>query len=397
MTPSGFDPEALDQLTISDLRARGSRRWADAHDGEIAAGLAEMDLGVAPVILDRVRALNRYGYVTSAELVAVAGACSEWLAAHRSWAVEPDRIAVVPDVVDAVQRLVELQTGPGDAVVVSTPSYAPLAAAARRAGRRVVEVPLTAVGRLNLADIGQALRGGGRLVMLCQPQNPTGTISGPVELAGLAELVRQHGAQVLSNEVHAPLSRVPLHAYASVPGASAHSTTIVSASKTFNLSGLKCAQLIFASPAECAQWRRALPRLESSVPVLGAVATTAAYRLGDPWRRDLLDYLGRSDALLLAAGLCAPPAGYFAWLRLADRITTPDLRRRAQVIAADGATFGASGWARLTLATPTPVVADLLQRVTPFLARHSSGASLVPSTSPGTSHHKPPFSGCWRA
>jgi len=366
VTPSGFDPEALDRLTISDLRARGSRRWADAHDGEIAAGLAEMDLGVAPVILDRVRALNRYGYVTSAELVAVAGACSEWLAAHRSWVVEPDRIAVVPDVVDAVQRLVELQTEPGDAVVVSTPSYAPLAAAARRAGRRVVEVSQTAAGRLNLAGIGRALRGGSRLVMLCQPQNPTGAVSDTAELAGLAEIVEQHGARVISDEVHAPLAPSPLGAYASVPGAAAHTTTIVSASKTFNLSGLKCAQLIFASPAECAQWRRTSPRLEGNAPVLGAVATTAAYRFGEPWRHDLLEYLARSDALLRAARHDAPHAGYFAWFHLAENITVTNLRRGAGVLAADGATFGAPGWARLTLATPTPVVAEMLERVAPY-------------------------------
>ena len=363
MTASGFDPDALDRLTLGDLRAAGSRRWADARDGEIAAGLAEMDLGVAPVIRDRVMSMQRYGYVTARELAAVAAACSEWLAAQRSWPVDPGRIAIVPDLINAVERLIELQTQPGDAVIVTTPSYAPLAAAARKVGRRIIEVPLGPAGRLNLIRTAHALRHGARLVVLCNPHNPTGTVFNAADLAQLAEIVERHGARVLSDEVHAPLARQPHAAYAASPGASVHTTTIVSASKTWNLSGLKCAQLIFASASDCEEWHRGEPRLEGSVPVLGAVATTAAYRHGEPWRRDLIEYLGRTDALLLASGQTAPQAGYFVWRHLARHVTVATLRSEAGVIVADGAAFGAPGWARVTLATPTPIAAQLLERL----------------------------------
>jgi cystathionine beta-lyase len=369
MTASGFNPDALDRVTAGELRATGSRRWADARDGEIAASLAEMDLGVAPVIRERVNAVQRYGYVTPTELARVSASCSAWLAAEWSWLVDPERIAVIPDVVSAVEQLIQLQTQPDDVIAVTVPSYAPLAAAARRVGRRVLEVPLATSGQLDLGEIEQALRRGARLVILCNPLNPTGTVFDSAGLAQLAQLVELHGARVLSDEVHAPLTRRAHRPYASFPGASAHTTTIVSASKTWNLSGLKCAQLVFSNPEERGQWRRAVPRLEGSVSVLGAVATTAAYGFGEPWRRDLLDYLGRSDALLVAAGHPLPQASYFSWLRLAENVTVDDLRRDGRVIAADGAFYGAPGWIRLTLATPTPIVAQMLERISPFL-RH---------------------------
>jgi cystathionine beta-lyase len=371
VTASGFDPDALDRLTPAELRAVGSRRWADAQPGEIAAGLAEMDLGIAPVIRDRVTSMQRYGYVTPTELAGVSAACSAWLAATWSWLVDPEQIAVIPDVVSAVERIIELQTQPGDAIAVTVPSYAPLAAAARRIGRRVFEVPLAASGQLDLAAIERALRHDARLIILCNPLNPTGTVFDSAELTQLVQLVERYGARVLSDEVHAPLTRRPHRPYASLPGASAHTTTIVSASKTWNISGLKCAQMVFSSPEKRARWRRAVPRLEGSVSVLGAVATTAAFEHGEPWRRDLLGYLGRSDALLVAAGHPQPQASYFAWLRLAENVTVDDLRRDGRVIASDGAHYGAPGWIRLTLATPTPVVAQLLERVSPFLWQRS--------------------------
>jgi cystathionine beta-lyase len=64
-----------------------------------------------------------------------------------------------------------------------------------------------------------------------------------------------------------------------------------------------------------------------------------------------------------------PQASYFSWLRLAENVTVDDLRRDGRVIAADGAFYGAPGWIRLTLATPTPIVAQMLERISPFL-RH---------------------------
>jgi cystathionine beta-lyase len=376
VTGSGFDSHALDQLTIDDLRETGSRRWAGADDGEIASALAEMDLGLAPAIHNRVSAMRRYGYVTPVELTDIGAACAEWLTEAQNWQVAPERIAVIPDVITAVEMLVKWTTDPTDTVIASTPIYTPLLTAARQAGRQVVEVPLHLNGRLDLDEIEKVLRGGARLVLLCHPLNPTGAVFDSHDLTNLSTLVQKYNARVISDEVYAPLTRAPHRSYASLSEqASAQTITIVSASKTWNLSGLKCAQIIFGREEERNTWRRDHPRLEGAVPLLGAVASTAAYRFGEPWRRDMLSYLMRADRVFTKAGHSMPAAGFCAWLRLQEGVSVNTLRHDARVIAAAGEGFGAPGWARFTLGTPIPIVREILDRVSPFLAGPDTSVS----------------------
>jgi cystathionine beta-lyase len=174
------------------------------------------------------------------------------------------------------------------------------------------------------------------------------------ELAALATLVDRHGARVVADEVHAPLvlpgrRHVP-YATVSEPAAG-HSVTVVSASKAFNLAGLKCAQVVTTSHADAARWR-GLRVFEVAGPTpLGIAASTAAYRDGGDWLDRLVAYLeGNRAALLelLAAEVpairCRPPeATFLAWLDcsalgLADpaRFFLDD----ARVALSDGPPFG---------------------------------------------------------
>jgi cystathionine beta-lyase len=148
-------------------------------------------------------------------------------------------------VVTALSELLGICTAPGDRVVIDPPVYAPFAGVIQKLGRVVEPVPLsrTEAGfAIDLAGVERAYRAGARVHILCSPHNPTGTVHSRDTLGTIADLAQRHGVWVISDEVHAPMTlpgaeHVP---FASVsPAAAARGILLNSASKTWNLAGLK--------------------------------------------------------------------------------------------------------------------------------------------------------------
>jgi cystathionine beta-lyase len=236
---------------------------------------------------------------------------------------------------------------------------------------------------LDFDAIGAALRAGAGAVLLCSPHNPTGRVFDHDELEQLSEIVDRHGARVIADEVHAPLvfpghSQVP---YATVTAAAAeHTVTVTSASKAWNLAGLKCAQVVMTNHADASRWRT-LPIFQVAGPTpLGIAASTAAYRGGDPWRRELVAYLDDNRRLLgemLAAelpgvGYRLPEATFLAWLDSAGLgIDDPAtfFLRHARVAVSDGPPFGTGNEHRVRLNFATSRA--LLERIV-----HALGAAV---------------------
>src|SRR6185437_4508960 len=135
---------------------------------------------------------------------------------------------------------------------------------------------------------------GARAVLLCSPHNPTGRVFTRHELGALAHVVDRHGARVVADEVHAPLVYQPhVHVpYASISEATAsHTVTVTSASKAFNVAGLKCAQVITSNHADAARWRELRVFETPGATPLGVAASVAAYRSGRDWLHALVGYL----------------------------------------------------------------------------------------------------------
>ena len=399
-----FEPGAVDHLTAHDLRARGSLKWS--VDADVAAWVAESDLGTAPVVTEAVRAAvdnGLTGYLPPAVRRDLAEACAAWHRDRYGWDVDPEVVQPVGDVRDALRVTLEQLTRPGSAVVLPTPTYMPFLTAPRVWGREVITVPMVDVGgraALDLDALAAAFRAGGELLVLINPHNPTGRVLPREDLAALADVVQAGGGRVFADEIHAPLTlagatHVP---YASVsPAAARHSVTATSASKAWNIAGLKCAQLLLTSPQDREVWRRADDLLTEGASTLGAVANAAAYRAGGPWLDGVLDYLdGNRDALAAVLARRAPavrhrpPEGtYLAWLDLRDALDgldpaagAPDwrtapagalaqwVRRASGVAVVDGAACGDAGrgFARLNLALPRPLVREAGGRLAACLA-----------------------------
>jgi cystathionine beta-lyase len=214
-------------------------------------------------------------------------------------------------------------------------------------------------------------------VALCNPLNPGGRVFKREELLALSEVVERHGARVFADEVHAPIvfggaQHVP---YASVGrAAAAHSITVTSASKAWNLPGLKAAQLVLTNDADAEVWESLGPLASHGASILGVIANTIAYREGRDWLDATVAYYDANRQLLaqlLAERLPevshTPPEGtYIAWLDV-SRLGLGDdpalvLQKRAKLAVTDGRACGAigAGHVRLILATPRPIIEKIV-------------------------------------
>jgi cystathionine beta-lyase len=382
-----FEHEA-DQITAAQLRARGSLKWTRGGPGEIGAFIAEMDFGTAPAVEDAlhdVLARRDFGYLSDEARAEMSAACAAWQGFAYGWAVDPSRVRPLPDVIKGLEAAIHLFSRPGSPVILPTPAYMPFVTVPGELGREVIQVPMTPNGAgrpaFPAAALGDAFRAGGHLVIVCNPVNPVGTVYSREELAAIAAVVDLHGGRVFADEVHGPLvypggrRHVP---YASVSAAAAgHAITATSASKGWNLPGLKCAQLIMSNDADARLWAERGYLYEHGTSTPGARANTAAYALGGQWLADVVAYLDGSRHLL--AGLIAahlpgvryqvPEGTYLAWLDCRDLGLAPDpatfFRERAGVLGTDGAACGdaGQGFLRLNFATPRPILADMIRRM----------------------------------
>jgi cystathionine beta-lyase len=373
----------FDAVREADLRVRQSAKWRHYPADVLPAWVAEMDFPLAePIRLALRRALDAddCGYAYPAD---IGDAFARWARAHYGWDVDPRDVRVVADVVTGIGELLRVATEPGDRVVIDPPVYAPFASTIRTLGRVVVETPLVEdAGRpsLDLDAIARAYAQGARVHLLCSPHNPAGTVHSRATLAQMAELADRHGVLVLSDEIHAPLTLpgATHHPFPSVSEAAARrSIVLTSASKAWNLAGLKAALLIACAPEPRAILARLPPETPYHAGHHGVIAAGAAFREGDPWLALAIAHLDRNRALLadlLADALPSvryqpPQAGYLAWLDCRALGLGPDPARAflddGRVALSPGPSFGAGGdgFARLNFATPRALLEEAVRRM----------------------------------
>jgi cystathionine beta-lyase len=313
----------------------------------------------------------------------MARACSGWHARRYGWDVPPAWISPLPDVIAGLQATIEHFTPPGSAVVLPTPAYMPFRTVPGLVGRELVEVPLVeSDGRAtyDLDGIDRALRAGAGLVVHVNPHNPLGRVFTADEQLALADVVERAGARVFADEIHAPLVHPgAVHRpYASLsPVTAGHAVTATSASKAWNLPGLKAAQLILSGQADADHWARVGFLYGHGASTLGVLAAAAAYDAGGEWLDGVLTYLDGNRRLL--ADLLAehlpemryrPPEGtYLAWLdcRQLD-LPAPAgefFLDRAGVALVDGPECGApgQGHVRLNFATGRGLLTTMVERM----------------------------------
>ncbi|MGQ7845561.1 MalY/PatB family protein [Granulosicoccus sp. 3-233] len=375
-----------------------SLKW-DRYKGRdiLPFWVADMDFEVAPPIQQALEERLQhpvYGYTVPPE--GMADAVIAHLQNEHDWQVDPDWIVWLPGVVPGLAVCCRAFCPDGDEIVVNPPIYHHFYDSHDLERQSVVRVPLHKVdGRwtYDMPAMEAAFNDKTRLMMMCSPHNPTGTVFTREELNALADLCRRHDVIMVSDEIHSDLVIDPGARHyptaKACPSMADAMVTLMSGSKTWNIAGLNCSFAIISNPTLRERFRSVSQSIVSPVPPLAYTATLAAYRDGGPWRQELLDYLAgnfdciRSD-LAEVQGLTVEPiqATYLAWidatgLGLED---TQGFFEEHGVGLSGGEQFGQSQYLRMNFACPRESLRAGLDRMKAAVAslsrepRRSSGA-----------------------
>jgi cystathionine beta-lyase len=268
-------------------------------------------------------------------------------------------------------------------VVVQTPVYPPFLIAVRELSRRLVESPLVAGHSRYEIDFDQlraAIDPTTRVFLLCNPQNPTGRVFERRELEALAEIAIAHDLVVVADEIHADLiydarRHIPFASLS--PEVEARTLTLTSATKAFNIPGLRCAIAHVGSDALRKRFERVPRHVRGGLGSLGQAATLAAWREGQPWLDAVLAYLDGNrrrvahfvDERLPGVRSFVPEATFLAWLDCRTLELEPSPQKffleQSRVALSDGSVFGAPGrgFARLNFATSRPLLDEIGTRI----------------------------------
>ncbi len=378
-----MDTPTVVDLSDAELRQRGGLKWTLPPADVLPAWVAEADVAPAPEITEAVRRaveVGDFGYPVPDDASGLPEALSGYTRRQWGWDVDPRLVVVTADVMSGV--LLTLVALCDDApVVVPTPAYPPFLGVVPQAGRELVPVPLDPEShhaRLDLDAIDAALARGARTVLLCNPHNPWGRAFSTEELTALLGVVRARGARIVSDEIHAGLvlpgaTHVPL---LSLPGAADVVTTVVSASKAWNVPALKCAQIVCGTESDV-RALRALPLVYNhGTSSLGVHAAVAAYGDGQPWLDAWVHRLADNRGLFAELVSAELPrartrpleATYLAWLDLRayghDDPAAVALEQ-GKVMVNDGRDFGpgGAGHVRVNLATSVERVERIVGRL----------------------------------
>lgn len=357
--------------------------------------VADMDIPVAKPITEALRKRTGheiYGY-SLPHPVTVVNAVRDRMRNKYGWEVRPEWIVFTPGIVPALYTAVRAYTHPGDDVILQGPVYYPFWNAIKESGCHVANNELKIMdGRYGIdfddlrAKFGP--RAGrppapsrARLMLFCSPHNPVGRVWTEDELVQVGEIVVRNGAVMVSDEVHSELlyshSRHKPFAMLSEEFEQ-NSITCVSPSKAFNLAGLYASAIIIPDAKLRNRFKEAGKGIMPPVNVFGLTALEAAFKDGDEWLEQFLEYLHGNLEFLLAyfrekipkIKVIKPEGTYLVWLDCRELGMDPVslktfMAKKAKVGLDEGYLFGqgGAGFARMNIACPRSTLAEALKRI----------------------------------
>jgi cysteine-S-conjugate beta-lyase len=377
MTASSDD---FDRLI--DRAGTSSTKWEKYAGRDVLPfWVADMDFAMPEFIRRAVLARLEHpvmGYTrTPATLVA---AFREWLLHHYRWDVPESWLVWLPGVVTGFNLAARAVAEPGGSILIPTPVYYPFLAVPENAGQDGIHVPLVRDGDRWVMDfdaLARAVRPDTRLLLLSNPQNPTGRAYDRSELEALAEFCLRHDVVLCSDEIHCNLLLAPEAVHLPVatlsPEIAARTISLYAATKTYNIPGLSCGVAVIPDSDLRQRFRAAQAGLVPSAGPLEFAASEAAFVDRSNWVSRLLDYLrGNHSRLKAVAGERMVPveATYLAWIDVRDLgLESPGRYFEDRGLGlSDGAAFGGDGFVRFNFACPRALLERGLERLAAALA-----------------------------
>ena len=374
------------ELSETDLRRRNSLKWTKYPPDVLPAWVADMDFRVAEPIqrcIWRATEASDFGYPSEELIDGFAAAFVERMRTYHGWEARQEHVVPVTDLVQALTALVSVFSKSGDAVVVQTPIYPPFLGSVRNVGRSLIECPIAKTNSsatLDIPRLRETITPNTRMLLLCNPHNPLGIVISRTDLEAIGEIADAHDLIVVADEIHADLTYVGRHIpFESVGAACAkRAITISSATKAFNIAGLRAGVMHFGSPHLLEKFRRAFPdRLLGQVSTIGMQATIAAWSESQDWLDRVLAQLRQNRDYLVEGfrrelpeiGVRCPDATCLMWLDCTNLglEMAPDqfFLQHAKVALNGGSSFGAGfgEFVRLNFGTSPAILSEILARM----------------------------------
>ncbi len=380
--------ERLEDLDLDLLRQRKSEKWSTHARDVLPAWVAEMDYPLAePITRALQTAVDHWdvGYPLAARATGIVEAFAQRMTDRFEWPIEPERVEVLSDVVQGLYIALETFSEPGGGAVVQTPIYPPFLGCVERSGRRLVEnrlVPGPGGFEIDFDGLRRSIEvERPRMLLLCNPHNPSGRVLRRDELERIADLALEFDQVVVMDEIHCDLvhdgrAHIP---FATLSEEVASRTiTLNSASKSFNIPGLRCAVAHFGSEALHHRFVARYDRhVRGGLGILGLYASIAAWQEGQPWLDAVRALLRRNRDHMLAwlaqhlPGIRTFPVEgtYLAFMDCAGLgLPAPPARhflRHGRVAVNAGSAFGGGfdSYVRLNFATSPAILDQVLGRM----------------------------------
>ena len=376
--------EDVRAFPLAELRQRKSVKWRRYPADVLPLPVAEMDFQIAEPVKVALRDMidrSDTGYL--GPFPELFEAFKDFSRDRWNWDINNTHMRIATDVGVGVVEVVRTLMKPGEKMMINSPVYDNMWNWVKELGAELVDVPLAENDleyKLDLDAIEMGYKSGVKVHLLCHPHNPVGVIHSRNELEKLAELAVKYGVIIISDEIHAPLTYpsqefVPFLAVSDA--ARACCVTVTSASKAFNLAGLKCAMIITGSEP-LKERINAMPiSVGFRASLFGAVAATAALRDSRAWLDGCLETLDDNrrllgnliDTKLPSVGYRIPDFGYLAWLDLSALNLGEDpcavLLERGKVAINGGSMYSPrhSQFGRFNFGTSGEIITEAVDRI----------------------------------
>lgn len=377
-------------FTEQELRGLGIAKWDQYGPDILPAWVADMDLKTAPAVQAAVAKLAsqasfgyplRNGRSPDRE---VAEIYAERMHRLYNWKVDPENTLVVSDLVQSIYACLFALSEKHSGIAVQTPNYPPFRAAIEATNRHMISIPAEMVDGAYHWNFGGSMDDclrDAKILIVCNPQNPTGRVLTRNELQDIAAFAERYNLIILADEIHADLvydarKHIPI---ASLDDAVAQRTiTLASATKSFSIAGLRCGLINFGSAELRKKFAAKIPPQMLGQPsIVGIDATIAAWTESDDWLANTVGYLTdmrdyahkaiRERIPLLDPGI--PEGTYLMWIDctrlLLNESASQFFLKKAKIMLSAGETFepGATNFVRLNFATSREILDAIIDRM----------------------------------
>jgi cystathionine beta-lyase len=374
----------LEAMSLAEMRTHRSEKWRGFPADVLPLFVAEMDFPIAKPIQDILIEMVSHsdmGYLSS--IPELGQAFAGFSKRHWNWDVIPEQVRLCTDVGVGMVEVLRVTTQPGDKVLVNSPIYQNFYNWIKETKVELIDVPFIQDGlnwSLDFDAIEKVYAAGLKVHALCHPHNPLGRIFSREELSKIADLAKKYGVTVISDEIHGPLTFpgkefVPFLAVSE--NAAEVGICVTSASKAFNIAGLKSALIV----SQTKEKHEILAKMPMSVhfrsSILGAFAAVEAFNKGDDWLNAAMSTIESNahylktllDTHIPAAQYKIPDCSYLAWVDVSALGLGEDpcqvFLDKGRVAFNAGKIYGPTGtqFVRINLATSESVLSEAVNRM----------------------------------